>query len=433
MRTEAIPLPTTKLLPHQGYLTLLHQNQRKTFEINQGLVVGRDEECGVYVDDHFMSARHFRVERKEDVFTIRDLRSRNGLFVNGTKVVEAILADGDRIQAGQSEFIYKISLGSEKNPLISKNPSWSTQISRLPSVGQSELPVLLLGESGTGKEVLAQLIHRYSARSTGPFISVNCSALSESLIESELFGHIKGSFTGASNDRKGAFESARGGTLFLDEVGDLPLHLQPKLLRALENLEIRPVGSDRTISTDVRIISATHNQLKDKVLAGQFRSDLYYRLNVVQLNPPALRDRMEDFEDLLFQFAKSYRISFSFGAIEEMKKHSWPGNIRELKNTVARAKALYAGHSIEKENVESIIEKLEHPKAVSIADLSVESESDNSSPSLMDEIQKRLIVERLAAHRGNQRRTAEELGIPKSTLFDRLKQYGIDPKTYKSR
>lgn len=428
MRTETIALSAAKLLPHQGYLTLLKENHRKTYEIQEGLIVGRDEECSLAIEDHFLSARHFRIERQEDRFLIRDLRSRNGLFINGTKVLEAVLSEGDRIRAGQSEFVYKVSMNSEKNPMTSKNLSWSSQIARLPSIGQSELSVLLLGESGTGKEVLAQLIHRYSARSAGPFVSVNCSALSESLIESELFGHTKGSFTGASADRKGAFESARGGTLFLDEVGDLPLHLQPKLLRALENQEIRPVGSDRTISTDVRIIAATHSLLKQRVLEGTFRSDLYYRLNVVQLCPPSLRERMEDFEELLFQFAKNQRVSFSFSAIQEMKKHSWPGNIRELKNTVARAKALFGGLAIETNHIDQLIEKIDQAPVEPIHNLADQS---SGSTSLMTEIQRRLIVERLQVNRGNQRRTAEELGIPKSTLFDRLKQFGIDPQSFK--
>ncbi len=188
----------------------------------------------------------------------------------------------------------------------------------LGNVAKTDFPVLILGPSGTGKDVIAQALHQTSDRQ-GPFLSVNCSALSETLIESELFGHVKGSFTGAVNDRKGAFEAARGGTLFLDEIGDLSYNLQAKLLRALENGEIRAVGADRNTQTDVRIIAATHQNLGEKIREGSFRSDLYYRLNVVTVTPPALNLRMEDFEGLLYGFARSMRVRFSHGAIVSLK------------------------------------------------------------------------------------------------------------------
>ena len=169
---------------------------------------------------------------------------------------------------------------------------------------KKNFPILLLGESGVGKEVIARYIHNKSSRRGKPFITINCSSLGESLIESELFGHIKGSFTGAICDRKGAFEVARYGTLFLDEIGDLAIHLQPKLLRALENQEIHPIGSDHNIKTDVRIIAATNKNLDALIEKGEFRSDLFFRLNVVQIKIPALRERMEDFEALLFNLSR---------------------------------------------------------------------------------------------------------------------------------
>ena len=197
----------------------------------------------------------------------------------------------------------------------------------LSSVATSSCPVLILGPSGTGKDVLANAIHNSSKKSGAPFISVNCSALTETLVESELFGHTKGSFTDAVSDRKGAFEAARGGTLFLDEIGDLPYSLQAKLLRALENNEIRPVGSDRSIKTDVRIIAATHQNLYNKIRDGEFRADLFYRLNVITIETPALKERIEDFDNLLYSFARQMRVRFSFNAIKTLKKHDWPGNI----------------------------------------------------------------------------------------------------------
>jgi DNA-binding NtrC family response regulator len=273
--------------------------------------------------------------------------------------------------------------------------------------------------------VIAQTIHKTSKRALGPFVGVNCSALSENLIESELFGHIKGSFTGAMNDRKGAFEAARNGTLFLDEIGDLPLNLQAKLLRALENNEIRPVGSDTNTKTDVRILAATHQNLIAKIQTGQFRADLYYRLNVINIETPTLFERMEDFEELLYYFAKQMKVRFSFSAIERMKKHSWPGNIRELRNTVARACALFPKETILEGHVEMILDKL----ALGAQNQPTDQVPFNALP-IIKEMERQMIIKKLAANYGNQRQTALDLGLPKSTLHDRLRAYNIDPKSY---
>ncbi|PWU17774.1 MAG: hypothetical protein C5B49_08245, partial [Bdellovibrio sp.] len=210
--------------------------------------------------DPCVEPRHARIERRGAGFVIRDLRSNGGTFVNGTRIVEAHLQSGDIIRlgglsSGFSTVFFLEQANASVAPthrLKSRNLLWQAQIDRLPGMASSDYPILLLGPSGSGKEILAETIHSLSKRSPGPFTRVNCSALSETLIESELFGHVKGSFTGAIGDRKGAFETARGGTLFLDEIGDFPYGLQAKLLRALENNEVRPVGSDRLLQTDVR-------------------------------------------------------------------------------------------------------------------------------------------------------------------------------------
>ncbi len=407
--SQRIPAPDLAFLSRLGGETEIH-------EIGEFFSLGRDHENTLSLADPFISTRHARIEQRAQGYFLRDLRSRNGTYLNGTSVVEAQLSCGDRIRVGQTEFIFS-HIRDQKTQnlhLKSKNVLWNEQLQKLSSIAQSEMPVLLSGPSGSGKEILAQSLHRYSDRVRNPFISVNCSALSESLVESELFGHIKGSFTGASSDRKGAFESARGGTLFLDEIGDLPLPLQPKLLRALENQEIRPVGSDRSIQTDVRIIAATHKSLKKLVMEGSFRADLYFRLHVVQIQSPALYERIEDFEDLLFLFAKDLRVRFSFAAIERLKSHSWPGNIRELKNTVSRARALYPDRQVEAEDVESLIDRMPgHQWPV------------QREPAIKS-IEREMICDRLLANRGNQRRTALELGLPKSTLHDRIKAYNIN-------
>lgn len=423
METERIVLQERTSPAKTGYLIPVSRPGGPTLELGDFFTIGRDPTNSLVLNDPFVSSRHARIEKKPDGYTLRDLRSRNGSFLNGSRVAEAVLTINDRVRFGESVYVFSES-SSEEPQLSSKNSEWNQQIQRLPSFATTDFSILITGPSGTGKEILARAIHRLSTRARGPFVSINCSALSESLIESELFGHLKGSFTGASHDRKGAFEVARCGTLFLDEIGDLPLALQPKLLRALENNEIRPVGSDRTIETDVRIVAATHKNLAERVRMGLFREDLFYRLNVCNLRPPALADRKEDFEDLIYQFAKQYRVRFSFHAIMELKGRSWPGNIRELKNTVARASAYFPGQHIQPEHLPALLDPSPAPSDCEYR-LSAES-SDGTQGSVIKEIEREMIIRRLVANKGNQRRTAQDLGMPKSTLHDRIKSYSID-------
>jgi DNA-binding NtrC family response regulator len=405
------------LLKHMG-------ENPKTYQVSDFLTVGKDAQCQIQIFGEELAERHFRIERREQTYYIRDLRSPQGTYVNNARIMEAILQEGDLIRAGNQELLFTYKTGEETSefPLKSRNEVWNEELQSLRHVAVTEFPVLILGPSGTGKDVIAQALHNESLRKNANFMSVNCSALSETLIESELFGHVKGSFTGAISDRKGAFEAARGGTLFLDEIGDLSYALQAKLLRALENGEIRPVGADRNIKTDVRIIAATHQSLPEKIRQGAFRSDLYFRLNVVTVTPPALVHRMEDFEDLLYTFAKKMRVRFSFGAIARLKKHPWPGNIRELKNLVTRTAALYPREHIEEKHIEKLLDKTLLTPA--------EADSPNDIP-VIKEIEKQMIIKRLTANRGNQRRTAADLGMPKSTLHDRLKYYNIKVENFK--
>lgn len=408
-------------LVQAGFVTWKNPHQQaQHIEVGEFLTAGREMGNHIVLDDPFVSLRHMRVERKPQGFLLRDLRSRNGTFVNGARVFEAQLNDGDRIRVGQTDLLFSWEREPESPELTltSKNPSWKAQLDRLPGMAEAPFPILLTGPSGSGKDVVAQAIHRLSTRRAGQFVSVNCSALSESLVESELFGHVKGSFTGATGDRKGAFEAARGGTLFLDEIGDLSLSLQPKLLRALENRQIRPVGSDRTVDTDARIIAATHHDLKRLVYEERFRADLYFRLHVITVQTPPLAERMEDFEDLLYAFARQMRVRFSYAAIMRLKAHNWPGNIRELKNAISRAKAFIGANEVMENDVVHLIDLMPDAKP--------QSEPFRPSRSVIKEIELEMIKSRLIANRGNQRKTAVDLGMPKSTLHDRIKTYGID-------
>jgi transcriptional regulator with PAS, ATPase and Fis domain len=380
---------------------------------------GKDPSNSYSINHRGLADFHFPIKRVRTKYIFKDLHSRRGIKVNGTQVMEAVLSDQDHIQL-TSDLSARIDFHLVSEPktstMRSLNEKWQEQLQSLPHAAKSDLPILLLGESGTGKELLTQEIHQQSHRKKGPLVSINCSALSESLIESELFGHLRGSFTGATINRKGAFETANGGTLFLDEIGDLPLSLQPKLLRALENQEIRPVGSDQVLTTNVRIIAATHQKLADLVRKNLFRQDLFYRLNVIQLNPPPLRRRMEDLETLTYQFAKQYRVRFAHESIQLMKEYHWPGNIRELKNFVAKISAIYPQTYITKEQIHSAL----FPNT---------TKAFGKKPKVGSKIQKverRMIIEKLLSNYGNQRKTAAALGIPKSTLHDRIQSYNID-------
>ncbi|MCX7977415.1 MAG: sigma 54-interacting transcriptional regulator [Bdellovibrionaceae bacterium] len=410
---------------------LVSTKDAQVTELQDSIVLGSDSGCGLRLSDGKVSSRHARLEKRDGGWLLRDLRSESGTWLNENRVLEAFLRSGDIIRVGDSELIFKTEQPQESAgfPMQSRNPVWQEELQSLGAVAKSPYAVLLLGPSGTGKDVLARKLHECSQRSQGPFLSVNCSAFTETLVESELFGHVKGSFTGALSDRKGAFEAARGGTLFLDEIGDLPYSLQAKLLRAIENEEVRPVGSDKAIKTDVRIIAATHQNLWEKIQEGSFRADLYYRLSVITVSVPALAHRMEDFETLMYDFAKKMRVRFSFAAIQRMKSHSWPGNIRELRNLVARASVMFPGELISESHIERLLERT--PESPSQSSSPRKSTTHEPTLPVIKEIERQMIIKRLAANKGNQRQTAADLGMAKSTLHDRLKYYGINVRDFK--
>lgn len=413
------------------YKLELLDSSKKTWNLSDFAYIGGENNCKIQIRGDNIEDRHSRLEIKGHQLLIKDMRTLSGTQVNGAHIIEAILKDGDLITVGMSDFVVH-DLEKEKKifPLHSRFDFWDAQLQSLASVAQTKHPVLLLGPSGSGKDIIAQALHQSSSQNKSQFMSVNCSALTETLVESELFGHTKGSFTGATSDRKGAFESARSGTLFLDEIGDLPYGLQAKLLRALENNEIRPVGSDRIIKTDVRVIAATHQNLYQKIREGSFRSDLFYRLNVITVEVPSLKERIEDFEDIIYQFSRQMKVRFSHNALQLLKKHEWHGNIRELKNVVARASALYPKQYIEEKHIDILLnkkEKLAHaPTGVSFA-----GTNEIQQMSVIKEIEKQMILKRLAANLGNQKRTAVDLNMPKSTLHDRIKNYNISVEKFK--
>jgi two-component system response regulator HydG len=288
-------------------------------------------------------------------------------------------------------------------------------------VAKTNATVLVTGESGTGKELIARMIHTESLRMRGEFVAVNCAGLTESIIESELFGHVKGAFTGAVRAKKGKFELANGGTLFLDEIGEVPPNVQVKLLRVLQEREVEPVGGEESIPIDVRLICATHRDLEALVKSGKFREDLYYRIKVIVLRLPALRERPEDIPDLADHFRKVANernrrsvAGFTPAALERLQRYAWPGNVRELENVVEQAVVLCRG---------------EH---VDVGDLPEEITGDRGPQEVLRipvgntlaEAEKELILETLRKANGNKTQAAKMLGIGVRTLYRKLEEYG---------
>jgi transcriptional regulator with GAF, ATPase, and Fis domain len=299
--------------------------------------------------DPTVSRFHCVIEQTPRGLLLRDLGSSNGTQVGGCWVQSAYLSPQVPIQLGNTVlqlFVAELD-GPTPDPraagprILGTSPAIQSIVSVLPRLALSQATVLLQGETGTGKSMIAELIHRMGPRSGGPFMVVDCGALAPSLIESELFGHERGAFTGASDRRLGAFESAQGGTVFLDEIGELPLELQPKLLRAIEDRTVRRLGSAASLQLDVQVVAATHRDLRRAVAQGHFRADLFYRLEAVCLLVPPLRERREDIPQLVEHFCRRTRADIPEATLEQMKAsftaRPWPGNVRELRNAVERA------------------------------------------------------------------------------------------------
>jgi len=287
-------------------------------------------------------------------------------------------------------------------------------------VANTDATVLITGESGTGKEVLARLIHQNSPRENGPMVAVNCAAIPSALIESELFGHVKGAFTGAVSNRTGRFQAASGGTLFLDEIGELKMDLQVKLLRVIQEREVEPVGSHRTEKVDIRIIAATNKDLQLAVAKGAFREDLYYRISVIPLYIPPLRERREDIPALVKHFIKKFdappNMRFTRHALEKMKSYSWPGNIRELQNTVERCIILASGTVIDDSDLQLV------PSSLTNENIEIEIPDEGLS---LHNVEKHLIRKALQKSNGNRTKAAELLKIPRHVLIYRIEKYKI--------
>ncbi len=348
-RPAALHLRKCKLVVEDG------ESSEYIFD-QANIAIGAMEDNDLLVDDDTASRYHCRIYQDETSYLVQDLDSTNGTFVNRVRIKEAYLKPGCTLTVGKTDIKFHC-LDERVEILPSKREAFGGIVGKsvrmreifgiLEKIGTTGVTVVLEGETGTGKEVVARTIHQTSNRKQGPFVVFDCGAVPENLIESELFGHEKGSFTGAIMSRQGLFEMAQGGTILLDELGELSLDLQPKLLRALEQREIRRVGSNKPTKIDVRVVAATNRNLEDEVKAGRFREDLYYRLSVVRLVLPPMRERREDIPLLIKHFLRnsSYNRTgntmnikgISRDALDCLMNYNWPGNVRELANVVERA------------------------------------------------------------------------------------------------
>ncbi|MFZ4395529.1 MAG: sigma 54-interacting transcriptional regulator [Kiritimatiellia bacterium] len=425
----------TKLLVVSGSM------QGREFVINNALfTLGSGSHNDIVLTDSTISKCHCEISVDSDGYLIRDLESTNGTFIQGVRVSSAYLTPGAEVQLGKTRLVF-CPLPEANDIPLSRNENFGAMIGRSMTMRRvfylaetyapTEATVMITGETGTGKEILAEEIHRHSLRRDKPFIVIDCAAMAKDLIESELFGHVKGAFTSANADREGAFELADGGTVFLDEIGDLSPDLQPKLLRVLEKREIKRVGENRIRKINVRIICATNRMLATEVNEGRFREDLYYRLSVVQMELPPLRRRRDDIALLVKKFlcdmhgpnAKDEVADFD-RTMDVLKRHEWPGNVRELRNLIEVA--FYSEHRPLNLSAFLSLGRLRSGRTPE-ADVSHAADKPfkDAKNELIEGFEKSYLQDLLSRNRDNISRSAREAGIERAYLQRLIKKYGL--------
>ena len=367
------------------------------------------------------SRDQWKDDRANDLRFFARTQLKEAIDVSLETAIEALKSTEEKLLLRRRALSKVARVEMEPQGLITKSPAMRKVVDLTARVAKYDSTVLITGESGTGKERIARLIHDESTRSLGPFIAVNCGAITETLLESELFGHTRGAFTGATQHRPGLFEAASRGTLLLDEIGDISPGMQVKLLRVLQEREVRRVGDNVSRPIDVRVLAATNKDLLQEVTDGSFRQDLYYRLKVVDIHMPALRDRKDDILALarVLRAEAALRLKrkmtgMTSACSDQLLRYSWPGNVRELENAMERAVALAHSSRIELEDLpEEVRQALPRPVAV----------GDQVRP--LEDVAKEYILSALAVNHGNQTHTAEQLGIGSATLYRKLKSYGL--------
>jgi DNA-binding NtrC family response regulator len=372
LRTEFVDERATSRELHKARLVVVDgpaEGEEFTLE-DSSTYVGRSAVNDITLEeDQSISSTHFEIKAEEDGFVLRDAGSTNGTMLGGCRIKEVYLAPNVTFRAGNTTFkiepldeVVEIPLSEDEHfeGVIGRSPAMREVFATLGKVAPSELTCLIEGDTGTGKERVARAIHDASRRRDDPYIVLDCSAIPSDLMESYVFGHEKGAFTGAVEQKPGAFEQAEGGTLFMDEIGELDPELQPKLLRVLENREFKRVGGTEKINADVRVIAATNRDLREEVNEGHFREDLYFRLSVIEIDLPPLKERRDDIPLLVEHFLDEVaekrpdrpRMRLTADAMDMLMSYSWPGNVRELQNVIRRAANLASGQSIERSDLQ---------------------------------------------------------------------------------
>ncbi len=434
---------------YQLVVTTKEGNRRK-FDLGKKrlIKIGKRPENDIVVNDKTISREHAEIVLGDDnTYLLRDLNSTNGTTINTLKVKEAYLSQGDLIEIGETkiEFVTydeSVQIEPSKNnvfgQLVGKSRKMRQIFGILERISPSQATVTIEGETGTGKELVAKALHDNSSRKTKPFIVFDCSSVAPNLIESELFGHTKGSFTGATRDRIGAFEAANGGTIFLDEIGELTSDLQPKLLRALEQREIKRVGSTTPIKLDVRVVCATNRNLKDEVKKGNFREDLYYRLSVVKIQVPPLRERLDDIPLIVEKILATSRInrksdgSYYVTRVEDdalkiLQRYQWPGNVRELHNILERAVSFSDEGVIKGSHLQYVFNEIESGEeaTVRIQGYDTGKPFKEAKQAVVESFEKEYLADLLERNRGNVSKASREAKIDRKHLRNLLIKYQI--------
>jgi len=412
--------------------------------------LGSGEDVDIQVHDPSVSRHHAVFRLTPQGWAVEDLNSKNGVLVDGVRVGTGYLRLDSRIQLGTTLLLFtprgrKLlatpSTGHEFEGVLGESPSMLEVFGILSKVARLPVSIVLNGPTGAGKGALARAIHKASPRRDKPFVVLDCANLDANLIRAELFGHERGAFTGAETARPGVFEAASGGTLFIDEIGELPLDLQPHLLRALDDREVKRLGSQTSIAIDVRIVAATHRDLRQRVRDGRFREDLLYRLCVVELSVPPLCTRQKDIrllsEHWLQEWNVHHLIPLSAPILDRLNSHSWPGNVRELRNVMERALAFSGGEPIELEHIRiqpPVHAPCETGGSLNDSPGSTTGQSEKlpqidesaNDPQGLEDAEREVILRTLERHDGNRTRTARELGIALTTLRRKLRKHALD-------
>lgn len=425
-------------------------NNRRKYELGKKKLirVGKKGDNEIVVNDRTVSRSHFEIQLNDDnSYLLKDLNSTNGTSINGMKVKEAYLSQGDLIEIGETKIEFQtydenVQIEPSKNnffgELVGRTRKMRQIFGLLERISPSQATVFIEGETGTGKELVARAIHKNSLRKDKPFIVFDCSSVAPNLIESELFGHTRGSFTGAVKDRVGAFEAATGGTIFLDEIGELTADLQPKLLRALEQREIKRVGSIKAVSLDVRVISATNKILKEEVKKGAFREDLYYRLSVVRIQLPSLRERLDDIPLMVEKILSVARYNrktdgtyyvtrVEDDALKILQRYQWPGNVRELNNVLERAVSFAEKGIVKGNHLQYVFSEMESGEeaTVRLQNLSFDRPFKEAKQAVVESFEKEYLQELLERNKGNVSKAAREAKIDRKHLRNLLIKYEI--------